>query len=101
MKAERAKDFLTDARAVRAPARAPAWVVRAVKTALAFADLALALLSFMAAFHFRQGFPIFQYTPSGSVAWTREFAPYAALLPFVLPHPPRAPRLLRFVSPAR
>jgi exopolysaccharide biosynthesis polyprenyl glycosylphosphotransferase len=84
MKPERVKESLTDARAVRVPARAPRWVVPAAKTAIAVADLSLALLSFLAAFYLREGVSIFYRAADGSLAWTRDFAPYAALLPFVL-----------------
>ena len=42
MKPERSKQSLTDASAVRVPARAPTWVIPSVKTALVVIDLALA-----------------------------------------------------------
>jgi exopolysaccharide biosynthesis polyprenyl glycosylphosphotransferase len=84
MKAERIAKSLPKASAVRVPARVPAWVVPAVKTFLTFVDLALALLSFLAAFYFRHRAPIFAHTIDGSLAFTNAFSPYAALLPFIL-----------------
>src|SRR5437870_11895416 len=85
MKAERAKDFVPDARAVRAPARAPSWVVPFVKTLLVLSDIALAILSFTAAFYLRHHEPFFRQTAQGGLTWSREFAPYAVLLPLVIP----------------
>ena len=85
MKAEIKGNRLGSASAVRVPARVPAWVVPAVKTLLAFTDLALALLSLLAAFHFRHHVQIFYRAADGSLAFTDAFGPYAALLPFVLP----------------
>jgi len=85
MKAERAKGFALDARAVRASARAPSWVVPLVKTSLALCDIALVLLSFVAAFYLRHHEAILHRTSQGNLSWTREFAPYAVLLPLVIP----------------
>jgi exopolysaccharide biosynthesis polyprenyl glycosylphosphotransferase len=84
MKAERIAQSLPNASAVRVPARVPAWVVPAVKMFLTFVDLALALLSFLAAFYFRHRAPIFAHTTDGSLTFTNAFSPYAALLPFIL-----------------
>src|SRR5260370_18795316 len=84
MKAERAKEFSTDARAVRVPARARRWVVPVVKTFLAFTDIVLATLSFTAAFYLRHHEAIFYRTPRGALIWSREFAAYALLLPLVI-----------------
>ena len=83
MKAERAKDF--GARAVRAPARAPSWVVPLVKTLIALTDIVLVTLSFTAAFYLRHHEPFFHRTTQGGLTWSREFAPYALLLPLVIP----------------
>ena len=85
MKAEPVKELLTNPRAVRVAARAPRWVVPAVKTSLAITDVALTLLSFTAAFYLRHHETILHRTPHGTVAWSREFAPYAVLLPLVVP----------------
>src|SRR5258708_3173447 len=85
MKAEAIKNLATDPRAVRVPARAPRWAVRAVKTFLALADVALTLLSFAAAFYLRHHEAILHRTANGALTWSREFAPYAVLLPLVVP----------------
>jgi len=84
MKAELVKELLPDARAVRVPARAPRWMVPAVKTSLAITDIALALLSFTAAFYLRHHEAIIHQTRNGQFTWSLEFAPYAVLLPFVV-----------------
>ena len=85
MNAERAAEFITEPRTVRVPARAPRWVVPLVKTLLAFTDLALATLSFATAFYLRNHEAMFRRTAQGNLTWVREFAPYAALLPLVIP----------------
>ena len=85
MKAELRSSNLPNASAVRVPARVPTWVVPLVKTLLAFTDLALALLSFLAAFHFRHHAAILYRAADGSLNFTDAFSPYAALLPFILP----------------
>ena len=85
MKAEPVKALSTDARAVRVPARAPRWVVPLLKLSLALADAALAVLSFVAAFYLRHYEAFLHRTSAGNLAWTREFAPYAVLLPLIIP----------------
>ena len=86
MKVEAVKtSSVTDPRAVRVPARAPRWTVPLVKTLLAVTDIALALLSFVFAFYLRHGDAIVHRTSRGNLAWSREFAPYALLLPLVIP----------------
>jgi exopolysaccharide biosynthesis polyprenyl glycosylphosphotransferase len=85
MSVERLTDPVIEARAVSVPRRAPRWVIPVVKAALVLADLALAALSFLAAFYLREGATIFARSVDGSLRWSAEFAPYAALLPFVLP----------------
>jgi len=85
MKAERVKETLTEARAVRVAARAPRWVVPLVKTLLACTDMGLATLSFTLAFYLRHHEAIFQRGAHGNLTWAREFAPYAVLLPLVIP----------------
>src|SRR5215831_3300468 len=74
-----------DPRAVRVPARAPRWVVPLVKALLVSADIGITTLSFAAAFYLRHYEAIFQRAAGGVVGWSREFAPYAVLLPFVIP----------------
>src|SRR5216684_8084109 len=85
MQAEPIKEPVTDPRAVRVPARAPRWTVPLVKTLLAMTDVALALLSFVFAFYLRHYEAIVHRTSRGNLAWSREFAPYALLLPLVIP----------------
>jgi exopolysaccharide biosynthesis polyprenyl glycosylphosphotransferase len=85
MKAELAKELSTEPRAVRVPARAPRWVVPAVKALLVFIDIALALFSFAAAFYLRHYDAILNRAASGTLSWSRAFAPYAVLLPFIIP----------------
>src|SRR6266852_1691887 len=85
MQAEPIEESVTDPRAVRVPARAPRWTVPLVKTVLALADIALALLSFVLSFYLRHGEAIVHRTSRGNLAWSREFAPYALLLPLVIP----------------
>ena len=101
MKAERVKEFSTDPRAVRVPARAPRWVVPLVKTLLACTDIVLATLSFTMAFYLRHHEAIFHRTAQGNLTWSRQFAPYAVLLPLVIPDQIAAASLLRSLSSAR
>ena len=85
MKAEAIKDLATDARSVRVPARVPRWVVPLVKTLLAGTDIGLAIFAFTLAFYLRHHDLILHRTPLGGLRWSREFAPYALLLPLVIP----------------
>jgi len=89
LRAERIKQSLIDASVVRVPARAPRWIVPAVKVALVITDAFAAALSFMLAFYTRERISIFA-TGEG-FAWSERFAPYGALLVFVV-----AIRLLSF-----
>src|ERR1043165_8871436 len=88
MRAERSERLRVKAGEVRASARAPRWVVPAVKAALVAADACVAVASFVAAYVVREG---------GAVAggwtlarlregvwWSAQFQPYAALLWFVV-----------------
>jgi hypothetical protein len=75
----------TNPRAVRVAARAPRWVVPLVKSGLVIADIGLTSLSFAAAFYLRHYNSIVQRSAGGTLSWSREFAPYAVLLPFVIP----------------
>ena len=83
MKPERAGTILTRPSDVRVPARAPRWVMPAVKTALAVGDVMVTLASFIGAFYLREGETIITET-AGQLGWSAAFAPYAQLLPFVL-----------------
>lgn len=85
MRVERLKEQVIEARAVSVPGRAPRWVIPVVKAALVLADLALAALSFALAFYIREGEMVIARSLDGGFRWSAEFAPYAALLPFVLP----------------
>ena len=89
MRAERTKQSVIDASVVRVPARAPRWIVPAVKVLLVIADALAATLSFMLAFYSREGVSVF--ATGDGFAWSDRFAPYAALLVFVV-----AIRLLSF-----
>jgi exopolysaccharide biosynthesis polyprenyl glycosylphosphotransferase len=84
MKPERITTTSTDPRAVRVPARAPVWVVPMVKTLLVIVDIGLISLSFFAAFYFRQYQSIFEAAGS-ALSFSKDFAPYAVILPFVIP----------------
>ena len=81
MRVERLKELATEARAVSVPARAPRWVIPTVKAALVVADAMIAALSFVAAFYVREGGAVFARS---GFTWSEQFAPYGALLPFVV-----------------
>ena len=73
------------ARSVRAPARAPGWVMPAVKVALVAADALLAVACFVAAYLVREGGGVLNgFSLRGGFAWAAEFEPYGALLGFVV-----------------
>src|SRR5262245_48848686 len=88
MRAERQRQRFFDASSVRVPGRAPRWIVPTVKTGLVIADALAAASSFILAFTLRQGVSAFA---PGRVAWSQAFAPYGALMLFVV-----AIRLLSF-----
>ena len=88
MRAEKAKQSI-DASVVRVPARAPRWIVPTVKVLLVIADALAAAFSFMLAFSTREGASVF--ASGNGFAWSDRFAPYGALLVFVV-----AIRLLSF-----
>ena len=71
---------MVDASVVRVPARAPRWIVPSVKGALVISDALFAALMFMLAFYVREGTSVL----ANGFAWSNRFAPYAALLPFVV-----------------
>jgi exopolysaccharide biosynthesis polyprenyl glycosylphosphotransferase len=85
MKAEPIKRQVTSARTVRVAARAPRWVVPLVKLGLAVADIALATGAFILAFWIRHQEEIFSRGADGTLSWSAAFAPYAVLLPLVIP----------------
>ena len=80
---------MIDPAVVRSPRRAPRWVVPSVKVGLVIADALAAAFSFMLAFYVRERASVF--APDGGLAWSDRFAPYGALLLFVV-----AIRLLSF-----
>ena len=82
MRAERERQRFFDARSVRVPGRAPRWIVPSVKAALIIADGFAAAFSFIAAFTLRQGGSAF--VADGRLAWSETFAPYGALMLFVV-----------------
>ena len=82
MRAERTKQTMIDASVVRVPGRAPRWIVPSVKVSLVIADALAAAISFMLAFYSRERVPVF--SSGGSLAWSESFAPYGALLVFVV-----------------
>ena len=73
---------MIDASLVRVPGRAPKWIVPAVKVGLVVADALAAALSFILAFYVRERASVF--APGATLAWSNRFAPYAALLLFVV-----------------
>ncbi|MDX6696195.1 MAG: hypothetical protein QOF02_3798 [Blastocatellia bacterium] len=84
MRVEPLKENLREARAVRVPARAPQWIIPAIKVALVAADVSIATLSFFVAFYLREGQPVAQQA-NGDWLWSARFAPYGALLLFIIP----------------
>ena len=69
----------------RAAARAPGWVVPAVKAALVAADAFVAVASFAAAYAVREGGGLLVgFSFEKGFAWEPRFEPYAALLWFVV-----------------
>ena len=86
MRAERTEDRASAAKVPRAAARAPGWVVPAVKAALVLADAALAAVCFCAAYSVREGGRLLvDFSFARGFAWDADFEPYAALLWFVVP----------------
>jgi exopolysaccharide biosynthesis polyprenyl glycosylphosphotransferase len=64
--------------------RAPQWIIPAVKTAMLLADAFIAMAAFAGAYYLREGNAIFQPAGDGRFAWSARFAPYGALLLFVV-----------------
>src|SRR5215208_1294635 len=73
---------MIDASVVRVPGRAPKWIVPSVKVALILADALAAAFSFMFAFYVRERVSVL--AADGRLAWSNRFAPYGALLLFVV-----------------
>ncbi|HET9479895.1 MAG TPA: hypothetical protein VFO72_11150, partial [Pyrinomonadaceae bacterium] len=81
MRAERKRQRFTDATAVRVPGRAPKWIIPTVKALLVVTDASAAAGSFILAFYLREGVSAFA---GDSLAWSHQFAPYGALMLFVV-----------------
>ena len=67
---------------MRVPGRAPRWIVPTVKAGLVVTDALAAAVSFMLAFYARERVSVF--ASEGGLAWSERFAPYGALLVFVV-----------------
>jgi exopolysaccharide biosynthesis polyprenyl glycosylphosphotransferase len=81
MRAERAKKGLIQASAVRVPGRAPRWFMPTVYVTLVIAHAIIAAACFIGAFYFRLGGPVLG---TDALWWSQRFAPYGALLIFVV-----------------
>jgi exopolysaccharide biosynthesis polyprenyl glycosylphosphotransferase len=84
VRVEQIKNPLVEASIVRAPSRAPHWVIPTIKSALLVTDSLLATASFVTAYYLREAGAIFQPTSAGNFGWSARFAPYGALLLFVI-----------------
>jgi exopolysaccharide biosynthesis polyprenyl glycosylphosphotransferase len=82
MRAEPVKTAVVEPSIVRVSSRAPRWVMPLVKAALVLTDAVIAASSFAVAFYLREGAPIFRQTSDFS--WSERFAPYGALVLFVV-----------------
>lgn len=82
MRAQRKRQRFTDASTVRVPGRAPKWIIPTVKSLLVVTDALAVAVSFILAFYFREG--VSAFAEGGGLAWSNEFAPYGALLFFVI-----------------
>ena len=60
-------------------------MVPLVKALLVVSDIILTTLSFAVAFYIRHNEPVLVRTAEGALAWSSQFAPYAVLLPLVIP----------------
>jgi exopolysaccharide biosynthesis polyprenyl glycosylphosphotransferase len=80
MKVERAIETKTTL--VREANRVPRWVMPLVKASIFTFDALLTVVCFMLAFVWRESSPIWA---AGERVWSREFAPYGAVLIFAVP----------------
>lgn len=83
MEVAQARKATTEAGNVRVGARAPRWVMPLMKSLLLLTDSVVAVASFVLAFIIREDSAVWVQTSAG-FEWSTRFAPYAALLPFVL-----------------
>ena len=84
MRAEQIKDPLVGTNIARAASRAPHWVIPTIKSALLVSDSLIAAAAFALAYYLREGGAIFQPARDGSFALSARFAPYGALVIFVI-----------------
>ena len=84
MRVEQIKSPLVEASKVRAPSRVPHWVIPTIKAMLVVTDALIAVISFGAAFYVREGGTIFNQTRPDTFGWSASFAPYGALVLFVI-----------------
>jgi exopolysaccharide biosynthesis polyprenyl glycosylphosphotransferase len=85
MRVEQTESVKARAGVPRAAARAPGWVVPAVKALLLLADASVAVASFALAYVWREGGGLLvRFGAAEGFVWQRQFEPYAALLWFVV-----------------
>jgi exopolysaccharide biosynthesis polyprenyl glycosylphosphotransferase len=84
VRVEQVKNPLVPASIVRARSRAPQWIIPTIKTALVLADSVIAAFSFMAAYYLREGGAILRSSGADNFTWAPRFAPYGALVLFVI-----------------
>jgi exopolysaccharide biosynthesis polyprenyl glycosylphosphotransferase len=85
MRVEQIDRLGVKAGAVRAEGRAPAWALPAARASLVAADAVAALACFVVAFVMREGSRVAVVHAGGGWGWSARFAPYAAVLLFVVP----------------
>lgn len=69
---------------MRAPSRAPQWVVPMIKLALVVTDALISASSFALAFYIREGASVLRQAGAERFSWSAKFAPYGALMLFVV-----------------
>lgn len=84
MRVERVTNPGIPASNVRVARRAPSWVMPVVKAAMVVADMLIAAAAFAGAFYLREAPLLWEFTAGGNFNWSSRFAPYGALLPFVV-----------------
>src|ERR1051326_2341332 len=82
MRAERKRQQVIDASAVRVPGRVLKWIIPTVKALLVITDALAAAGAFIFAFYLREG--VSAFASDGTFAWSNRFAPYGGLLLFVM-----------------
>jgi exopolysaccharide biosynthesis polyprenyl glycosylphosphotransferase len=85
MRVDQIDSLNVKAGAVRAEGRAPAWALPAARATLVASDALVAVACFVGAFVLREGARVVVHAPGGGWAWGARFAPYAAVLIFVVP----------------